>query len=336
MARSILYVERRPNKFVSLEKAFREIASSLTERYSTAFQQLPFSSRVYDLIRNLLFFKAPPADIYHVTGHVNFIALRLPPERTVLSIMDCRFVHMNSGLKRLLLKKLYLDLPVRRLRYVTAISEKVREEIIELTGCSPDKVRVLDLPLLSHFNDGARKEFNSEKPTILQVGTMENKNIPNLAKALSGISCKLVIIGELSEAQLNALSSAGIEYENLIGITDEELQDVYGSADLVAFCSTYEGFGLPIIEAQAMVKPVVTSNLSPMTETAGTAACFVDPFDPRSMRKGFSMVIEDPSYREQLVRFGIENVKRFQPSTVGKQYEVLYDEMLNAIDANGQ
>ncbi|MGH9949118.1 MAG: glycosyltransferase, partial [Pyrinomonadaceae bacterium] len=324
MTFSVCFVERRPGKYVSLEKAFRSIAADLSDRYSYNFVQIPFSSRVYNAIANLLFFRPKQADIYQVTGDPTYIALRLPPERTVLSIMDLRFVNMNTGIRRFILKKLFLDLPLRRHRYVTAISANVRDEIVALTGCDPDKIRILDLPLMSHFRANRTKEFDAVKPVILQVGTIANKNVPNLVRALNGLSCKLIVVGELDNELLEALESNSIDYENSLSLSNEGMCDAYEKADIVTFCSTYEGFGLPIIEGQMMRKPVITSDLSPMKDTAGIGACLVDPYDPVSIRNGIQRVIDNAEYRESLVEAGVKNAMRFESKAVASQYERLY------------
>lgn len=328
MKNKIVFVERKPNEFVSLEKAFRQIASNLSEDYQTEFQQAPYGTRLSDTVRNLLFFRKKPADIYHITGHINYIALLFPPRNTVLSIMDVRFLHAPNGLRRFALKKLYLDLPVRRLRFITAISDSVRDEIIFHTGCAPEKVRVLDLPLLEYLHSDINGYFNSEKPTILQVGTMANKNIANLAKALNGINCRMKIIGRMSTEQLANLRDNNVEFENLHDLTDSEMRNEYAQADIIAFCSTYEGFGLPIIEGQAMRKPVITSNLSPMRETAGGAAYLADPHDHESIRAGVLKIIGNGAYREKIIADGVKNIERFLPNVVAKQYERLYEEIL--------
>lgn len=327
MKTKILYVERRPGEFVSLEKAFRQIAEALPERFETAFQQTPFGTRVQDSIRNLLFFRKGSADIYHVTGHINYIALLFPPKNTVLSIMDLRFLSTRSRLRGYILKKLYLDLPVRRLKYVTAISEQIRREIIANTGCPPEKIRALDLPLLEHLEKPDPRRFNADEPVLLQVGTMANKNIDNLAKALKGMRCRLRIIGRLAEGQRMELESNGVSFHSLQDLSDEEMRREYINADVITFCSTYEGFGLPIIEGQAMGKPVITSDRSPMRETAGFAACLVDPADPASIREGLERTIHDDPFREKLVRDGYKNVERFEPAKVAEQYAALYDQI---------
>ncbi|MEO5857556.1 MAG: glycosyltransferase [Pyrinomonadaceae bacterium] len=328
MSYRLLYVERKPSEFVSIEKAFREIAAALPSDIETEFQQVPYGPRILDTIRNLLFFRKRPADIYHVTGHINYLGLIFSPRNTVLSIMDVGFIHRSKGLRRYVLKKLYLDLPVKRLRYITAISSKVRDEIIVHSNCEPAKIRALDLPLIGHFVETPGRQFNEVRPIILQIGTMENKNIPNLARALNGIRCELRIVGRLSESLIKLLSGYDLDYTNVQDLTDDEVREEYASADIVAYCSTYEGFGLPIIEGQAMRTPVITSNISPLKETAGDGACLVDPFDPESIREGLLRIIQDREFRTDLVEQGIENISRFSSHSVAKQYAALYAEIL--------
>ena len=323
----IVYVERKPNEYVSLEKVFRRIASSLPAGYETEFQQLPYGLRLFDTIRNLLVFRKQPADIYHITGHVNYIALLFPPANTVLTFHDLRFVKGKRSLRRMILKKLYLDLPLRRLKYITAVSEHTKREIIDNSSCAPSNIRVLNLPVMDLPSLASAKEFNESCPLLLQVGTTPNKNIERLVDSIADIKCTLRIIGKLGASQLGYLKKSGITYENVFGLNDEEMRSEYFNADIVTFCSTYEGFGLPIIEAQAAGKPLITSNLSPMTETSGEAACLVDPFDTNSIKNGIQRIIEDDDYRRKLVSAGSKNVQRFQVERVVPDYEQLYAEI---------
>ncbi|MFN2393256.1 MAG: glycosyltransferase, partial [Pyrinomonadaceae bacterium] len=93
-----------------------------------------------------------------------------------------------------------------------------------------------------------------------------------LAKALKGINCRLRIIGKLDEKLLSELKINKIDFTSVSGVNDNEIRNEYEKADIVTFCSTSEGFGLPIIEAQAMRTPVLTSNINPMKDVSGGAA----------------------------------------------------------------
>ncbi len=327
----IVFVERKFWESVSLEKVFAQIDKSIPkDKFETSFVQLPYLNNLLGVVKNFIFFKKPEADIYHITGHIHYIALILPKKKTVLTIADLTILRTRKGLRRFIIKKLFFDLPVKKIKYITAISEATKDEIIQSTNCEREKIRVIEVPLQDILHLNAKKTFNTQCPTILQVGSAPHKNIINLAKALNGVNCRLRIIGKLNEELLNELKINKIEFTNDFNLNDGEIKDEYRKADIVAFCSIYEGFGLPIIEAQAMHTPVVTSNLSPMKEVAGGGAMLVNPEDILSIKDGILRIINDESLRNELITQGLENIKRFETSRVASQYESLYREIIEA------
>jgi len=166
--------------------------------------------------------------------------------------------------------------------------------------------------IASHFQP-CPKAFNTDCPRILHIGTAPNKNLPRLCEALRGLRCKLDVVGRLDSGHLEALERNQIDYENASGLSDAEMVDRYRHCDLVAFVSTYEGFGMPILEANTVERPIVAGNVCSMPEVAGEAACLVDPNDVASIRQGIERVIADAAYRDQLVEAGRSNRERFQP-----------------------
>ncbi len=115
-----------------------------------------------------------------------------------------------------------------------------------------------------------------------------------------------------------------INYENKVGISDEQMLQEYIDCDIVSFPSIFEGFGMPIIEGQAIGRPVVTSRLEPMMEIAGDGASFVDPYDVGSIRQGFLELINNKSYREDIVEKGIKNVEQYGVKKITEQYCEVY------------
>ena len=325
MKSKIVYIERRPSPSISLEIVFRQIEKSLSKlKFETQFVQLPYFNRVSGIIKNLLRFRKPLADVYHITGDIHYMALVLPVEKTVLTIHDLRFLHTKKGLRRFVLKKLFLDLPVRRLKYITAISEATKNEIVFYTKCKEDKIIVIENPLRDNFQTNEAKDFDSRCPIILQIGTAPNKNLTNLIKALKGIKCRLKIIGELDVETIKILENTRICFENDFGLDEGSIKEEYEKADIVAFCSTFEGFGLPVIEAQAMRTPVITSNISPLKEVAGGAAILVDPLSTSSIREGILQLLENENLREELIARGQINVRGFEASKIAEKYENIY------------
>lgn len=335
MKLKILFVERKPSAAVSIEKVFKQIAENLSkQKFTINFQQLQYPNDTLGTIKNLFFFRKSKADIYHVTGHIHYIALVLPKDRTILTIHDVGILHIRSGLRRFILKKLLFDLPIKKLKYITAVSEATKREIIYHTSCDKNKIRVIENPLRQHFYSARKKNFNSRFPVILQIGTSANKNLHKLIEAVEGISCQLNIIGELGRETISLLDEKKITYKNKSNLDDDEIRQEYADADIVTFCSTFEGFGLPIIEAQAMLTPVITSNLSPMKEVAGDGAAFAEPNDSKSIRNEILRIINDENYRRKLVCGGIENIKRFKPEEIASLYETLYQEVISEINLN--
>ena len=307
----IAYIERRFDRFVSIEKVFKLVNEGLdVGRFGTMFCKLRFSNSLTGVIMNLFNFRSPEGfDIYHVTGHCHYIALRLPPERTVLTIHDAGILHIRTGLRRWVLKKLLIEMPLRRLRYVTAISLATKDEIAANFGRLAEKIRVIENPVDEAMRADSHKEFCTDRPRILQIGSLPNKNAENVIRALEGID-------------------KGTDFESRSQLSGEEMIREYRQADILVFCSTFEGFGLPIIEAQAARLPVVTSDLSPMKEVAGAGgAVLVDPFDHRSIRAGIERVIREPELRSELVEKGIKNIERFDKKVIAAEYAALYEEI---------
>ncbi len=331
MKKRIVFVERQKFGAVSIERVFAQVARTLpSDLFDIEFQNLTYGHGLFAILKALFFFRPRPADIYHVTGDVHHITLRLPRKKTVLTIHDLGFLRLNKGIRRFILKLLFLDLPVRAAGYITAISHATRDEIISYFPAAESKIRVIDNPLFDGFSAEPEKSFDTECPTILQIGTTENKNLPTLIEAITGLNCKLRIVGPLNNKIRHKLKTSGINFESVASVDDHEIVEEYRRADIVSFCSTYEGFGLPIIEAQAMRKPVVTSDLPPMNDVAGAGAALADPCDAESMRRAFRTVIEDPDYRKNLIDNGTENVRRFTPENIAGQYCQLYLEIIKA------
>ncbi|EKD75932.1 MAG: hypothetical protein ACD_43C00272G0002 [uncultured bacterium] len=280
--------------------------------------------RIYDIIE-VAFHQG---DINHITGDVHFLSYLLKKNKTVLTIHDC--VHLHSKIPRIskiIISIFWYIIPLRRAAYITTISEASKKEIAVFYKYDPDKIVVIPNPISPDFFY-SKKIFNEREPIILQIGTAPNKNLFNLFKALKGVSCHLHLVGHLDDNYIKALGESKIKYTNFTNLTDSQIVQRYQECDLVSFISNYEGFGVPIIEANAVGRPVVTSNISPLTEVADNAACFVDPYNIESMREGILKVIKDKTYQDILIKNGQINAKRFSPQNISDQYMKLYKQII--------
>ena len=317
----------RPNFNYSMEAIFADVRARLSDRIeATVHLCKEYNDGAKSKITNIVEAKARQgSEVNHITGEVHFLNLLMDSNRVLLTIHDCRFMQRKAGSKvqSLIMNYLYLKWPVAKSRYVTTVSETTKKDIIKYTGCSPEKILVIPVAVSQDYQP-ATKEFNSTKPNILHIGTGDNKNIPRLAEALAGINCQLTIIGRLKPEQIELLKKHNISYTNKFGLSQNEMVDAYRQCDIVSFVSTFEGFGMPIIEANATERVVITSNCSSMPEVAGNAALLVDPFEVSSIRSGIIELIEDPSLRKTLIENGRQNRERFSPDAIATQYYDLY------------
>ena len=282
-----------------------------------------FSKGLRPRVANARWAAQHQGDVNHITGDVHYIALAMDPRRTVLTVHDCFALERLRGLRRWVLKRYWFDLPVAHVAAVTVISDETRRELVRHVPAAAKKTVVIPNAVAPAFQPAPR-DFHADRPRILHIGTAPNKNLPRLFAALEGLRCELRIVGRLSGQDRQQLAAAGIAYSTAENLSEQQMVEEYRQADLVSFASIYEGFGMPIVEAQWVERPVVTSNVSSMPEVAGEGACLVDPYDVASIRRGLERVIGDADYRTELIEAGRANRARFSLPTVAGQYLDLY------------
>ena len=215
----------------------------------------------------------------------------------------------------------------RSSRIITA-SEFSRREIIELLDLPAEKVSVVNAAAnisssLAHF-DAVAKKFGIEgSPYILYVGNIEpRKNLVRLLKAFALLKEKYLIPHKLVMVGASGWNNANFykELENnkfrddivLTGyVSSDEKNAFYQNAEVFAFPSIYEGFGIPPLEAMHWRCPVVAANAASLPEVCGEAAELVDPFGEEAIAEGILKVISDIDLANELRKRGVAQVDRF-------------------------
>ena len=323
----VAYFQRRPRSgySFSLEFIFADVRERLVDKIDSEVKISRFYndaafSKVYNIVEAAF---RQSRSINHITGELHFLDLLMRKRTVVLTILDCVVMDRKTGLAKFLVKLIYLTLPVRRARYITAISEETKRQIIGYTGCAPEKISVIPVAIDPMF-EAYPKEFNTLRPVILHIGTGYNKNLFRLIDAIAGMDCELRIIGRVDDDQIKALEKNSITYSHAHSLSQSEMLEEYRKCDILAFVSIFEGFGMPILEANAVERAVITSNISSMPEIAGAAAHLVDPFDREDIRKGILKLISDAEYRNYLIEKGRKNWIRYDPESIAGSYLDLY------------
>ena len=309
----------------SIEELFSSIRSEITSDWNMHDYSYDAQKGYWRAIREVHRYES---DVNHITGDVNFLAYGLTPRKTILTVHDIgHYEQTLKGWKKAVYKQLWLRGPFQRVNYLTAISEFSKKRIIHHFGIEPSKIRVIPNPCPNVFSADPQI-FNKTCPKILQIGGGHNKNVNRLLEAVRGINCELILIRPYDEGLEKKLKAYSIHYTWLSHLAYDVVVDQYKACDLVFFASEYEGFGMPILEANATGRPVLTGNITAMPEVASDAACLVDPFDVKAIRNGLLKIINEEEYRQELVAKGYENVKRFKLTAVSNSYQELYQHVV--------
>lgn len=227
----------------------------------------------------------PPSKAKKVTTYHDVIPLKYP-EWSHPKIVD---VHKRR-----------LKLVEKEVDCVIAVSEATKRDLTQISNIPEDKITVIYEGVSEIFKqkdkeevEGFRRKYKLPDEFILTVGGIgERRNLKRVREAVSRYS--LVVTGQ-----------------TLPWIPDEELPLLYSAAKLLFYPSLYEGFGLPILESMACGTPVITSTVSSMPEVGRDAAILVDPLDVSRMVKVVREVMEDRELREEMIKKGLAQAKKF-------------------------
>ena len=258
------------------------------------------------------------------------LAWRAPNVVVLQSMQFMTFPRTYSGLRLRYLRTM-VPLAVRTADAVIAVSSFERDEAIKAFRLDPDRVFVVyhgvpeDLISTDHsLRDRAGAQMNLDEPYILMVSTLyayknHTRLISAFARAVSrdGLAHDLVVAGGDADVTRRELSEharrLGIDgrVRFLGAVPRENVADLIAGADLVAYPSLYETFGLPILEALALGAPLVTSNLAAMSEIAGDAALLVDPYNEENLALALTAAATDKQVRARLRASGYQRAAMF-------------------------
>ena len=274
----------------------------------------------------------------------------------VTVIHDLAFEHFPLDVGLLQRKYYHFFMPrfARASAQLVVVSEATKADIVQTYGIAPDKISVaynapadLFQPQSPDRQREIRRQFSHGQPYFLFVGALQpRKNLGNLLRAFDAF--KTVGGAAVSEVQLLIVGrkawKAGpiltayqlMHHQSAVHFTgrvaDDELAGLYTAARATVYVPYFEGFGIPIVEAQASGCPVLTSNVSSMPEVAGVGgALLVDPHHAESIAAGLARLWNEADLCQALVAQGQENLRRF---SWAQSAEVLWQAITKAMVKN--
>jgi glycosyltransferase involved in cell wall biosynthesis len=231
-----------------------------------------------------------------------------------------------------------LPLALRRTDLVLTISDCSRQDIKRYLSVPDANICVINLWVSQHFKpipEGPERravlsQYKIQQPYLLYVGGINaRKNIARLFEAFAHVRKRhrdliLVISGKRqwrSDEIYSTFRRLGLSNQvHFTGyVNDRDLPALYSAAELFAFPSLYEGFGLPPLEAMACGTPVITSNASSLPEVVGDAALAIDPYDVDALAVAIERALTDNSLRADLRQRGIERATKFTAERAARE-----------------
>jgi len=281
--------------------------------------------------------------VYHSPNYILPLGLRCP---TVVTVHDLAFLDRSVHRLR---SHLYLSvltrLAIQKATRIICVSAYTRDRLVERFPQARGRTRVVGEGVDERFRrappdaiDRFRRRHGIDRPYVLFVGTMEpRKNLARLIRAFgravdsTGSPHTLVIAGGLgwknADVQAARRMSAVAERIQVLGyLPDDELPAALSGADLFAYPSLAEGFGLPPLEAMACGTPVLTSNVTSLPAVVGDAALMVDPLDETAIVAGLASLMVDGETRQRLAEAGPRRAARFRWPVVAQETLAVYAE----------
>lgn len=307
----------------------------------------------YKLVYNNLIQKTLPINYSHIAGRkadINlFFTYRIPKVKysgiTISAIHD--IIPLKTEVESTQIVTDYLNdikYAAKYSDYIITVSENSKKDIIETFNCSPNKIIVIPNGVnYQEFNtpkpktqiEEIKKKYNLPNKFILYMGGMrKHKNVDKLIKAYSKLDPQIkheyhLIISqgttELRNLVINLNQNEFIHFTPFI--EEEDKVAIYQAASLFAYISSYEGFGIPVIEAQAAGTPVLTSSTSSLLEIGLGSTLQVSPNDINAISEQIKRILLDPTLQKELIQKGFINAQKYSWEAAGEKLRLFINEL---------
>lgn len=309
------------------QNSIEEIAKRIHESLCVKIVTLPYDSTdIFSIIRNICFIKNIEAKTVHIMCPTEAYILPFVKAKRIITFHDLGTIIASRNIIYRIAKMLFYIFPAMQFSdFITFVSNETLKEFQKLTGCKKsDKLKVIYNFYDSRFSTKKGKYRKQKKFSILHIGTACRKNLEIVIEACKGLNVRLDIVGILSDTQQQLLNRYNVDYKNEYDITTAQIIEKYFSCDIVSFPSSYEGFGMPIIEANAAGKPVIAGDIPALHEIAKASAVYVNPKSVEQIRRAIQKLRNDSIFYNKMSALGLENSKRFSADAIVNKYGKLY------------
>ncbi len=284
-------------------------------------------------------------DIYHGLSNELPLKIKGTGVRSVVTIHDLifiRFPELYNRIDRNIYRR-KVNYAVRTADRTIAISEQTKRDIIEFTNIKPEKISVIYQSVDPAFGkksdsrhlSSIRDRYNLPADFMLYVGTIEKrKNLLNVVRAMveGRVDLPLVVIGRETEyaSEVHAYIRKH-DVRNVLflkNVPSDDLPSIYQLAILFVYPSSYEGFGIPVLEAITSGIPVIAGKGSCLEETGGPDSVYVDPLDIGELSVQIKRLAGDEHLRRTMVEKGKRFAEQFSGENTTRKLHELYESLI--------
>lgn len=305
---------------------------------SSKLCSIPFVGRFFFMLNILLGsnIRKKEIDLYWGAAH-KLPFLRVKNVSYVVTVHDLvwKICPQTMPLMRRLAERFFFPIVIWNADLIITVSQSTANDIVKHFPFCADKIKAIPLASAIGKNNKSKERQIDNQQYVLFVGTIEpRKNIKNMLRAYAALpkylkqNYKFILVGnmgwgniELDELLVDLNLTSFVEWRPFVD--DQELSALYQNAYCLLFPSFYEGFGLPIVEAQSFGVPVITSNVSSMPEVVAEGGLLVDPCSIEGIKNALEQLLSDTGLRDSLSQKAMINSQRFcWEKTVSTTYDV--------------
>ncbi len=288
--------------------------------------------------------RADKTDIFHGLSNELPLNIRSAGVPSVVTIHDVIYRRLPECYG-LIDRKIYdfkYGRSCRNADHIIAVSQRTKDDVVELYGVEPEKVTVVYQGCDPQFGrqwsedelKALRQRLNLPQRYILQVGTIEKrKNLEVTVRALSNISpdMSLVVVGKESKCYKRYIERLAEEsgvtgrIRFIEGLPFKDLPGVNQAAEIVVYPSRYEGFGIPVLEALESRRPVIAATGSCLEEAGGPDTLYIDPDSPVEMVQAIHSILSDPAAARMMGEAGKEYAQQFHAEDMATKIMKVYE-----------